>query len=100
MRFLGSIEDTYGNEDLVQSFVSVKHLTRKEVLNQIFGNNFFSRYFGGAGFNRHLLHHLDPSISSTRFDEFEEFLMRSSCAAEINKCRSTYWTKFKELFYW
>ena len=42
-------------------------------VNQIFGNNFFSRYFGGAGFNRHLLHHLDPSISSTRFDEFEEF---------------------------
>ena len=33
----------------------------------------FSRYFGGAGFNRHLLHHLDPSISYTRFDEFERF---------------------------
>ena len=27
-------------------------------VNQMFGDDFFSRYFGGAGFNRHLLHHL------------------------------------------
>jgi len=32
---------------------------------RLFGDDFFSCTFGGAGFNRHLLHHWEPQISYT-----------------------------------
>ena len=30
---------------------------------RMFGTDLFSRTFGGAGFNRHLLHHIEPQVS-------------------------------------
>jgi fatty acid desaturase len=44
-------------------------------VSRMFNNDFFSRTFGGAGFNRQMLHQLDPEISYTRFSEMELFLM-------------------------
>jgi fatty acid desaturase len=46
--------------------------------NRLFNNNFFSRFFGAAGFNKHLLHHLNPNISYTIFDNFEKKLNQES----------------------
>ena len=66
-------------------------------VNQIFGNDFFSRYFGGAGFNRHLLHHLDPSVSYTRFDEFERFLQENGSYDYIERRRVSYLSKFLQI---
>jgi fatty acid desaturase len=60
-------------------------------VNRMFANGFFSRTLGNAGFNRHLLHHWDPSISYTCFDEMEAFLMRTPLAAELAAARTTYW---------
>ncbi|NQX88465.1 MAG: fatty acid desaturase [Halioglobus sp.] len=37
----------------------------------------FSHTFGGAGFNRHLIHHWDPSVSCTCFSQVERFLQDS-----------------------
>ena len=98
--FLEKLRQTLEHRNGDKKYNKTSTMSEGLAVNQMFGIGFFSRYFGGAGFNRHLLHHLDPSISSTRFDEFEEFLMRSSCASEINECRNTYWNKFKELFSW
>ena len=66
-------------------------------VNQMFGSDFLSRYFGGAGFNRHLLHHLDPSISYTRFDEFEQFLQENGSYDYIAKRRVSYLSKFLQI---
>jgi fatty acid desaturase len=83
--------------------------TKKEVehkkinpgaVNRMFGNDFFSRNFGGAGFNRHLLHHWDPTISYSCFDQMEAFLMNTQVQMEIQHQRSSYWKTFKELFEW
>ena len=78
--------------------VSASLLENKNLgVNQMFGDDFFSRYFGGAGFNRHLLHHLDPSISYTRFDEFEQFLLEHSSNDYIEKRRVSYFSKFLQI---
>ena len=68
-----------------------------QAVNRLFGNSFFSRYFGAAGFNRHLLHHYDPSISYTNFDELELFLRNTSIAEELDAKRSTYSGTFAKL---
>ena len=40
---------------------------------RVFEGGLFSNTFGGAGFNRHLIHHWDPGISCTCFAEVERF---------------------------
>jgi fatty acid desaturase len=64
---------------------------------RLFGDDPFSRIFGAAGFNRHMLHHLEPQVSYTRLADLEEFLMNTSAAAEINARRSTYAGAFNAL---
>lgn len=66
-------------------------------VNRLFGTGFISRSFGAAGFNRHLLHHWDPRISYTRFDEMESFLLRTAMRPELDSRRTTYWTVIREL---
>lgn len=68
-----------------------------QAINRLFGNNFFSRYFGAAGFNRHLLHHYDPLISYTNFDELELFLKNTSIAEYLDAKRSIYSVTFAKL---
>lgn len=59
-------------------------------VNRLFGTDLLSRYFGAAGFNRHLLHHWDPLISYTRFDDMEQFLLKTEIGSRMNAARSTY----------
>ena len=59
---------------------------------RLFGNDIFSATFGGAGFNRHLLHHWEPQISYTRLAELETFLMQTEVASIIESRRSNYWS--------
>ena len=66
-------------------------------VNRMFPTDLFSSTFGGAGFNRHLLHHWDPGVSYTRFDDMETFLLRCGVAADIDTARSTYWQALRSL---
>lgn len=59
-------------------------------VNRMFAASPFARAFGSAGFRRHLLHHWDPQISYSRFDDIEAFLMQSELAPEIDAARTTY----------
>lgn len=66
---------------------------------KIFKDNFFSRYFGAAGFNKHLLHHINPNISYTKFDDFEKALVLNSKYKNIiQENKTTYSKAFKDLF--
>jgi fatty acid desaturase len=60
-----------------------------------FGNGWFSRCFGSAGFNRHGLHHWDPDISCTNLPEMEDFLRRAGLAGELDGCERTYWGELR-----
>lgn len=59
-------------------------------VNRMFAASPFARAFGSAGFRRHLLHHWDPQISYSRFDDVESFLMQTEVAPEIDAVRTSY----------
>jgi hypothetical protein len=59
-------------------------------VNRMFAPTLFARCFGSAGFRRHLLHHWDPSVSYTCFDEFEQFLTRTDFAPRVDAARISY----------
>lgn len=64
-------------------------------LSRIFASDGFSRLFGSAGFNKHMIHHWDPNISYTRLDEIEEFLLQ--CDSTRTLVESSHTTYFKTL---
>ena len=67
-------------------------------LTRIFGDDFFSRTFGGAGFNKHLLHHWEPVVSYTRLKDMEDYLLTTSVAPVIRSRHTTYFKTFIDLY--
>jgi hypothetical protein len=59
------------------------------------GTDWLSVVIGSAGFNRHLLHHWDPSVSYTRFDEMEAFLAETSVAPLMQSRQVTYFSALR-----
>jgi fatty acid desaturase len=92
--FLAQLRQTLEHRDLNAAKGTDYSVVEHGPVNRMFGPGFFSRYFGGAGFDRHLLHHYDPSISYTRFDELEKYFMGTELAPGIDKSRATYWKTF------
>jgi len=68
-----------------------------EGVTRLFGDGLFAGTFGGAGFNRHLLHHWEPGVSCTRLREFEEYMMTTSMAPVIRERGTTYPRAFMRL---
>jgi fatty acid desaturase len=66
--------------------------------NRLFGDGLFAATFGGAGFNRHLLHHWDPQVSYTCLGQLERFLLDTDAAAALRLHQTTYWATFRALF--
>lgn len=66
-------------------------------VNRLFGGGPFATVFGSAGFNRHLLHHWDPSVSFTRLAEVERFLMRTEVAPLLRHRQTTYYRAWRQL---
>lgn len=66
-------------------------------VNRLFGDGPLASIFGGAGFSRHMLHHMEPQLSYTRFAEFEAYLMTTSARAELDARRTTYTRAFADL---
>jgi hypothetical protein len=98
--FLSILRQTLEHRSLVApDGVDFKKVSHGPV-NRLFGVDLFSRNLGGAGFNRHLLHHWDPNISYTCFDELEAFLLETAVHDEIERQRTTYWKTFREMFRW
>jgi fatty acid desaturase len=64
---------------------------------RLFGSGPFSAAFGGAGFNRHLLHHWEPQVSYTNLPELEAFLEGTEAKAIMDGRRSTYFRTFRRL---
>jgi fatty acid desaturase len=66
--------------------------------NRLFGDGPFASTFGGAGFNRHLLHHWDSGVSCTRLRDLEQYLLTTPAAAMLRARQTTYWQAFKSLY--
>lgn len=65
--------------------------------NRIF-KGIFSSTLGGAGFNRHMIHHWEPRISYTNYNELENFLKNSELAQVLESRTTTYIKTFITLF--
>ena len=87
------IEHRSDNADKKKDYTETPH----GKLSRIFGNSVFDKTFGSAGFNKHMLHHLEPSISYTRLDDLEAFLKETALGESIQKQRSSYIGIFKKL---
>jgi fatty acid desaturase len=68
--------------------------------NRIFGDGPIASTLGGAGFNRHLLHHWDPQVSYTRLRDLEDFLLETQAGPYLRERRTTYLRTFEQLFTW
>jgi len=66
-------------------------------VNRLFGKGPFSIFFGAAGFNRHLLHHWDPTVSYTCFDQMQRFLAETELQPTLEKNKSSYLATFTTL---
>jgi fatty acid desaturase len=65
---------------------------------RMFGGDALSATFGGAGFNRHLLHHWEPQVSYTKLPELERFLLRTDLRSVIDSRRAGYGETMLRLF--
>lgn len=68
-------------------------------ISRLFGGGPLDSSFGAAGFNRHLLHHWDPSVSYTRLQEVEDFLLQCpETAVIVKESKTSYLKTFVALF--
>lgn len=66
-------------------------------INRLFGDGLLAQTLGGAGFNRHLLHHWEPQLSYTRLKEIEGFVLDSEYGHLFQQRKTTYRKAFLEL---
>ncbi len=74
------------------------HNVAHGVINRLFGDGLIADTLGGAGFNRHLLHHWDPQVSYTRLKDLELYLMDTPLADALKSRQTTYVKTFIRLF--
>jgi fatty acid desaturase len=65
---------------------------------RLFGDDVFSATFGGAGFNRHLLHHWEPQVSYTNLPALDAFLQGTELKRVMDLRRTTYFETFRRLW--
>jgi fatty acid desaturase len=65
---------------------------------RMFDDGWLACVLGGAGFNRHLLHHWAPQVSYTRLPELESFLATTTIRTTIDERRTTYGRALRELW--
>jgi fatty acid desaturase len=66
-------------------------------MSRLFGDGPVASTLGGAGFNRHLLHHWEPQVSYTRLKDLEGFLLDTELAGYLRSRRTSYWKTFWQL---
>ena len=90
------VEHRSEHADAALDYSTVDH----GAVNRLFGDGPLASTLGGAGFNRHLLHHWEPQVSYTRLGEVERFLLRTSVADAIRARQSTYLETLRALLTW
>lgn len=79
--------------DATVDYASVPH----GPITRMFGTGVIASSLGGAGFNRHLLHHWEPQISYTRLADLERFLLDTPAREVLLGAGSSYAGAFGRL---
>jgi len=64
---------------------------------RMFESGFVGSTLGGAGFNRHLLHHWDPQVSYTNLAELEAFLLETEAGPVLRAAKTSYFAAWRRL---
>jgi fatty acid desaturase len=80
-----------------QASIDYSQVPHGEV-HRMFGSGPLASTLGGAGFNRHLLHHFEPQISYTCLGDLEKYLLDTELAAYLQQQRTSYGKTFRQLF--
>jgi fatty acid desaturase len=97
MPFFVSLRQVLEHRDLDAKSHINYHVTPQGSTNRLFGDSLLARILGGAGFNRHLLHHWEPQIPYTQLRALEKFLLQTEGANLIIAHQTTYGATFKQL---
>ncbi len=68
-------------------------------VNRMFGTGWLATLYGAAGFNRHLLHHWDPTVSYTCFNQMEAFFLDTPLKDQLLQSKTSYRKIFRELLH-
>lgn len=67
------------------------------VTTRLFTKRRISRLFGSVGFERHLLHHWDPSIPAVNLSEVHQFILTTELKEMLENLPTTYYEAFRKL---
>jgi fatty acid desaturase len=96
--FFSSVRNVLEHRDEFAGSEVNYYSTPRIPVNRMFGDGLFASTFGGAGFNRHMLHHWEQQISYTRLKDLETFLLDTEAADLIKTNSSGYLQTFGRLF--
>lgn len=96
--FFAALRPLLEHRDEKASFVVDYRRNDHGAYTRLFGDDPFSATFGGAGFNKHLLHHWEPRVSYTRLRELERFLADTQMQPIMKARRSSYGETLRRLF--
>lgn len=92
--FFGAVRQVLEHRDTEALSTIDYHAVDHGAYNRMFGDGPIASTLGGAGFNRHLLHHWEPQISYTRLKELEDFILRTSLKEPLTRSNTTYLETF------
>jgi fatty acid desaturase len=96
--FFGSLRQLLEHRDDAATSTMDFQAQNHGAYTRLFGDDLFSATFGGAGFNRHLLHHWEPQVSYTNLPELEAFLKGTEIKRVMDLRRTTYFETFRRLW--
>ena len=96
--FFGSLRQLLEHRDDAAPSATDFQTQNHGAYTRLFGDDVFSATFGGAGFNRHLLHHWEPQVSYTKLPELEAFLQGTELKRVMDLRRTTYFETFRRLW--
>jgi fatty acid desaturase len=96
--FFGSLRQLLEHRDDAAPSATGFQTQNHGAFTRLFGDDAFSATFGGAGFNRHLLHHWEPQVSYTNLPALEAFLRDTELKRVMDLRRTTYFETFRRLW--
>jgi fatty acid desaturase len=95
--FFGALRQLLEHRDEDADKMNDYRVVPHGAVTRIFKDGPMGSTFGGAGFNRHLLHHWEPQISYTNLPALERFLLTTKAGPIIERRKTTYAETFLKL---
>lgn len=96
--FFSSVRNVLEHRDEFARIEVDYYSTPRRPVTRMFGDGLIASTFGGAGFNRHMLHHWEPQISYTRLKDLEKFLLDTEASDSLKTNPPGYFQTFGRLF--